>query len=155
MNVGLMKALELVNSGHMFSVQQEEVRTRLAFLFPESGKAEHAHDLGSTRAVDDLLAVDPSPCPKADAIDSPTFPGFRDSLREFVVSDFDTRIGAFFFRKKGVKELIGIDLVVPMTRWHFGEVGQFSPVQLDTFLHQFPSDPGDDLFAPGVKKTRK
>jgi len=37
---------------------------------------------------------------------------------------------------------------------HLGEIRKGSSVHLDAFLHDFPTDAGDDLLAPRVKQPR-
>ena len=53
-----------------------------------------------------------------------------------------------------IEKLVGINLILPVTLRDFGKVRQCATVQFDAFLDQFPTDSGNDLFAPGIKQSR-
>jgi hypothetical protein len=51
--------------------------------------------------------------------------------------------------------LVREDLILPVTLGDLGEVRDLARVEFDALLDELPTDPGDDLFAPGIEKTGK
>ena len=76
-------------------------------------------------------------------------------MRKFVVGDFHAGLRAFLFGEQSVEKLIGEYLILPMLLRHLREVRQRAAIQFHGFLHQFPADTGDHLFAPGIEESGK